>query len=55
MFTEYYGMQHIQGIDIINDTGIFSDHCLVATKIDLGIKNSRYAMTRRRELIFDVS
>ena len=33
------GMEKVTGISIINDTGINSDHVLVISKIDLGIKN----------------
>jgi len=38
MYTSSKGLSHVLGITIIKDTGIYSDHDLVISKIDLGIK-----------------
>jgi hypothetical protein len=38
MYTCSQGIEKVTGISTINDTGINSDHALVISKIDLGIK-----------------
>jgi hypothetical protein len=38
MFTTKHGLQFVMGITIISDTGISSDHDLIISKIDLGLK-----------------
>jgi hypothetical protein len=38
MYSLVQGLQHVKGIAIIQDTGIYSDHDMVVSKIDLGFK-----------------
>jgi hypothetical protein len=47
MYTDLQGMQHIQGITIAHDTEIFSDHSLVITKMELGLK--KYTISQAKE------
>jgi hypothetical protein len=47
MYTDLQGMQHIQGITIARDTEIFSDHSLVITKMELGLK--KYTISQAKE------
>jgi len=47
MYTDLQGMQHIQGIAIAHDTKIFSDHSLVITKMELGLK--KYTISQAKE------
>jgi hypothetical protein len=38
MFTTKHGLQFVMGITIFSDTGISSDHDLIISKFDLGLK-----------------
>jgi len=47
MYTTPQGLPYILGITIITDTGIFSDHDLIVSKCDLGIK--RFKVSEEKE------
>jgi len=47
MYTSKQGLEHVTGITITHDTRILSDHDLVISKIDLGIK--KYAISYAKE------
>jgi hypothetical protein len=47
MYTSTPGLANILGISIVQDTGISSNHYLVFTKIDLGIK--QYHINKEKE------
>jgi len=51
MYTTNQELAYVKGITIIQDTGIFSDHDLVISKIDLGIE--KFTMSNEKEERFD--
>jgi hypothetical protein len=52
MYTCTQGLEKILGIHIIKDTGVFSDHLLVVSKIDLGIEKFDVCNEREERIDF---
>jgi hypothetical protein len=51
MYTTNHELAYVKGITIIQDTGIFSNHDLVISKIDLGIE--KFTISNEKEERFD--
>jgi hypothetical protein len=52
MYTSDKGLPFVQGITIMQDTGILSDHDMVISKIDRGIETLISATSKEERINF---